>query len=146
MLQILQALLVRDQWAEVHCQCGIVLCELSELRELCTVLNLLLWPNKPVKLPAVQDFDARDLGGSAQEPGQPTVGRELSYRVETHELRSTVMLAKKHLRGVGTKEQSQYEHIKESAQRTGRYGKRAKEVAGRTVMKQHKQKGHGTSE
>lgn len=49
---------------------------------------------------------------------------------------------KKHLRGVGEKEQRQYEHIKKSAQATGRYGKRAKEVAARTVLKQHKQKGH----
>ena len=48
----------------------------------------------------------------------------------------------KHLRGVGSKEQRQYEHIKESAERSGRYGKRAKEVAARTVMKEHKQKGH----
>jgi hypothetical protein len=35
-----------------------------------------------------------------------------------------------------------YEHIKESAQRSGRYGKRAKEVAARTVMKHHHQAGH----
>jgi len=49
---------------------------------------------------------------------------------------------KKHVRGVGQKEQRKYEHIKESAQKSGRYGKRAKEVAARTVMKQHKQKGH----
>lgn len=48
----------------------------------------------------------------------------------------------RHLAGVGTKEQRQYEHIKRSAQRSGRYGRRAKEVAARTVMKQHKQKGH----
>jgi hypothetical protein len=48
----------------------------------------------------------------------------------------------KHLNGVGTKEQRQYEHIKEQAERSGRYGKRAKEVAARTVMKQHKEKGH----
>ena len=48
----------------------------------------------------------------------------------------------KHMRGVGAKEQRQYEHIKESAQRSGRYGQRAKEVAARTVMKQHKKKGH----
>ncbi len=48
----------------------------------------------------------------------------------------------KHLRGVSSKEQRQYEHIKKSAQRSGRYGKRAKEVAARTVMKQHKRKGH----
>jgi hypothetical protein len=48
----------------------------------------------------------------------------------------------KHVRGVGKKEQRQYEHIKESAKREGRYGKRAEEVAARTVLKQHKQKGH----
>jgi len=52
------------------------------------------------------------------------------------------MPGKKHLRGVGEKEQREYEHIKESAQRSGRYGSRAKEVAARTVMKQHKAKGH----
>jgi hypothetical protein len=46
----------------------------------------------------------------------------------------------KHLRGASAKEQRQYEHIKESAQKSGRYGKRAKEVAARTVMKQHKKK------
>lgn len=56
------------------------------------------------------------------------------------------MPAKKHLRGVGPKEQREYEHIKESAQKTGRYGKRAKEVAARTVMKQHKQKHHKKGE
>jgi hypothetical protein len=49
---------------------------------------------------------------------------------------------KKHLRGVGKKEQRQYEHIKEAAEKEGRYGSRAKEVAARTVMKQHKMKGH----
>jgi hypothetical protein len=48
----------------------------------------------------------------------------------------------KHLRGVGSKEQRLYEHIKESAEKEGRYGKRAKEVAARTVMKQHKGKQH----
>jgi len=48
----------------------------------------------------------------------------------------------KHLRGVGAKEQRQYEHIKEQAERSGRYGRRAKEVAARTVLKQHKTKGH----
>ncbi len=52
------------------------------------------------------------------------------------------MPEKKHLRGVSGKEQRQYEHIKESAQKEGRYGKRAKEVAARTVMKQHKESGH----
>jgi hypothetical protein len=48
----------------------------------------------------------------------------------------------RHLRGVGTKEQRMYEHIKHSAQKSGRYGKRAAEVAARTVMKEHKGKGH----
>ncbi len=53
---------------------------------------------------------------------------------------------KKHLRGVGSKEQRQYEHIKKSAQASGRYGRRAKEVAARTVLKQHKRKGHRKGE
>jgi hypothetical protein len=48
----------------------------------------------------------------------------------------------KKVRGVGAKEQRMYEHIKESAQKSGRYGKRAKEVAARTVIKKHKQAGH----
>ena len=52
------------------------------------------------------------------------------------------MPGKKHLRGVGAKEQRQYEHIKESAEKRGRYGGRAAEVAARTVMKEHKEKGH----
>jgi hypothetical protein len=52
------------------------------------------------------------------------------------------MPEKKHLRGVSAKEQRQYEHIKEEAKQSGRYGKRAEEVAARTVMKQHREKGH----
>jgi hypothetical protein len=48
----------------------------------------------------------------------------------------------KHVRGVGPKEQRQYEHILESAKREGRYGKRAKEVAARTVLKEHAAKRH----
>jgi hypothetical protein len=36
----------------------------------------------------------------------------------------------------------QYEHINESAEKSGRYGDRAEEVAARTVMKQHKEKNH----
>ena len=50
------------------------------------------------------------------------------------------MPRKKRLRGASSKEQRQYEHIKKSAQRSGRYGKRAKEVAARTVNKQHGKK------
>jgi hypothetical protein len=52
------------------------------------------------------------------------------------------MPGKKHVRGVGSKEQRQYEHIKESKRESGPYGKRAKEVAARTVLKQHSEKGH----
>lgn len=52
----------------------------------------------------------------------------------------------KHVAGVGKKEQRMYEHIKESAERSGRYGKRAKEVAARTVMKKHKRKHHKKGE
>lgn len=52
------------------------------------------------------------------------------------------MPRKRHVRGMGSKEQRQYEHIKKSAQKSGRYGKRAKEVAARTVMKRHKAKRH----
>jgi hypothetical protein len=53
------------------------------------------------------------------------------------------MPAKKHVRGVGAKEQRMYEHIVESAKKKGRYGKRTKEVAARTVLKHHKKSGHG---
>jgi hypothetical protein len=57
-----------------------------------------------------------------------------------------VMPEKEHVRGVGSKEQRQYEHIKESSERSGRYGGRAKEVAARTVLKQHKRKSHAKGE
>jgi hypothetical protein len=56
--------------------------------------------------------------------------------------KSPAMPGEKQLRGASEKEQREYEHIKESAQRSGRYGKRAKEVAARTVLKQHKAKRH----
>ena len=50
------------------------------------------------------------------------------------------MAVKRHLRGASSKQQRQYEHIKKSAQRSGRYGKRAKQVAAKTVMKQKRRK------
>jgi len=56
------------------------------------------------------------------------------------------MPGRKHLKGVRSKEQRQYEHIKQSAENSGRYGGRAKEVAARTVLKQHKEKGHSRGE
>ena len=52
------------------------------------------------------------------------------------------MPGRKGVKGVSKKEDRMYEHIKKSAQRSGRYGKRAKEVAARTVMKKHKKAGH----
>jgi hypothetical protein len=48
----------------------------------------------------------------------------------------------KPLSGVNDKEERMYEHIKESAEKSGRYGDRAEEVAARTVMKHHKKEGH----
>lgn len=46
------------------------------------------------------------------------------------------------LKGVSEKEKRQYEHIKESAEKSEKYGDRAEEVAARTVMKEHGNKGH----
>ena len=54
--------------------------------------------------------------------------------------------AAKPLRGVGAKEQRMYEHIKDSAESSGKYGNRAKEVAARTVMKHHSQAHHHTGQ
>lgn len=54
------------------------------------------------------------------------------------------MPGRKHLKGVSAREQRQYEHILESSRSKGRYGRRAKEVAARTVMKSHRSKGHST--
>ena len=52
----------------------------------------------------------------------------------------------KPLKGVGDKEERMYEDIKEAAERSGRYGDRAEEVAARTVMKHHREAGHKTGE
>src|SRR4030095_6641632 len=83
----------------------------------------------------------RAAGGTGRDPFYSP--RALTDpRVEKRKREIQPMPRGKHLRGVGTKEQRQYEHIKASAQRSGRYGRRAKEVAARTVMKQHKSKGH----
>lgn len=56
------------------------------------------------------------------------------------------MPPKKKIKNVSDKEQRQYEHIKEKAKKSGRYGKRTKEVAARTVLKRHKEKGHKKGE
>jgi hypothetical protein len=49
---------------------------------------------------------------------------------------------KKPVKGVSPKEERMYEHVKESAEKSGRYGDRAEEVAARTVLKHHKEAGH----
>lgn len=74
------------------------------------------------------------LGARASRPPRVDDANKVKDRLENFE----VMPQKQHLKGATPKEQRQYEHIKESAEKTGRYGKRAKEVAARTVMKQHK--------
>jgi hypothetical protein len=56
------------------------------------------------------------------------------------------MPGKKHVRGVGPKEQRQYEHILDASKKEGRYGKRTKEVAARTVLKHHKGARHRKGE
>jgi hypothetical protein len=48
----------------------------------------------------------------------------------------------KHLKGVGPKEQRQYEHIKESLEKSGKHKNREEEIAARTVLKLHKEHGH----
>lgn len=72
--------------------------------------------------------------------------REHDWKSKVREIRNVMgvesMPERKHLRGVSAKEQREYEHIKESAQKSGRYGDRAKEVAARTVLKKHKAEGH----
>ena len=77
------------------------------------------------------DGRTQSLGGT---------GNQHADRVPTEE--DLIMPNKKSLRGVGAKEQRQYEHILDNGRKTGRYGKWAKEVAARTVLKQHKRKGH----
>src|SRR5712691_11945599 len=49
-------------------------------------------------------------------------------------------------RGASPKRERQYEHIKESARKSGRYGSRAEEVAARTVNKIRTEKGETRSQ
>jgi hypothetical protein len=53
---------------------------------------------------------------------------------------------KEHVKGVGDEEQRMYEHIKEEAEESGRYGGRAEEVAARTVKKHHEREHHKKGE
>jgi len=67
----------------------------------------------------------------------------MSVKVHNKEANSMPRKKKeKPLSGVNNKEERMYEHIKESAEKSGRYGDRAEEVAARTVMKHHKKEGH----
>lgn len=70
------------------------------------------------------------------------INRLLKTEVVDPKRRLFQMPGNKHLRGVSDKEQRQYEHILESAKKEGRYKGRAKEVAARTVLKLHQEKGH----
>jgi hypothetical protein len=47
--------------------------------------------------------------------------------------------------GTGSKRERQYEHIKESAEKSGRHPGRAREVAARTVNKRRREKGETKS-
>src|SRR5581483_1120081 len=65
-------------------------------------------------------------------PSAPTgLERALHRKGWAHLPDGGAMPGKKPLEGVSDKEERMYEHIKESAQESGRYGKRAKEVAAR---------------
>jgi hypothetical protein len=77
---------------------------------------------------------------SLQYCEKTTENRRVEIQVQVTE--EEQMPGKQHLRGVSAKEQREYEHIKERAERSGRYGERAKEVAARTVLKKHKAEGH----
>ena len=49
-------------------------------------------------------------------------------------------------RGASPKRERQYEHIKQTAKKSGRYGGRAEEVAARTVNKIRREKGETKSQ
>jgi hypothetical protein len=56
------------------------------------------------------------------------------------------MPKKEHVQGVGKKEQRMYEHIVDEAKKDRRYGRRAEEVAARTVLKHHREQRHEKGE
>ncbi len=47
-----------------------------------------------------------------------------------------------HVAGCGPKEQRMYEHIKDSAEKEGRYKGREEEVAARTLLQHHQEEHH----
>src|SRR5947199_9353531 len=98
-----------------------------------------LYPIGLVRLKAAAGGTARALRASKPCLGQPAKIRGLPEAIDE---RSITMPGKQHVRGVGAKEQRMYEHIKESAQKEGKYKGREEEVAARTVLKYHKEEGH----
>jgi hypothetical protein len=52
-----------------------------------------------------------------------------------HAGKKCAIAQKKHVCGVGEKGQRHYGYIKEKAEKSGRYGKRVREVAARMVLK-----------
>lgn len=56
------------------------------------------------------------------------------------------MPGKKHLSKRSAKENRMYEHVRESEEKSGRSGGRAKEIAARTVNKYHAEHGHKRGE
>jgi hypothetical protein len=90
-------------------------------------------------LRAAEEF-LRELRNESHNPVGINLARQSQERATIKE-RKIIMPARTHPRGATAKEQRQDEHIKKSAQASGRYGKRAKEVAARTVMKRHSSNG-----
>jgi hypothetical protein len=70
------------------------------------------------------------------------------HRLLLHSTRkgAQIMPREKPLKGVGEKEARMYEHIKDEAKQDHRYGKRAEEVAARTVLKHHREEHHKTGQ
>ena len=107
----------------------------SNLEALETCGNLLSRPGR-IQRPWPEDFSD---ASKPLRPSPPTAAESLLLDVYLVE---GTMPKGKHLRGVSDAEQRQYEHILEAAAKSGRYGSRAKEVAARTVLKQHKRHAH----
>jgi hypothetical protein len=65
---------------------------------------------------------------------------------EEHLEGARTMPKKEHVKDVGPNEQKMYEHIVDEAKKDDRYGKRAEEVAARTVLKHHREAHHDKGE
>ena len=76
-------------------------------------------------------LQVRNTSGLVVIQPQPILA-EANHRIGLEEVSYA---REKHVRGASRKENRMYEHIKESAQKSGKSTKRAKEIAGRTVNK-----------